>query len=53
MEKANEAFARGIGSNKNPACYTGNGAWSKETIKRLRYAHLLQYIHWLRHTNGN
>ncbi len=47
MKKAHESFAGAIRGD-NPPCYTSNGAWTKESGKRLRYGHLLQYIHWLK-----
>jgi hypothetical protein len=45
LKKGESFLARAI-SGDNPAFYTANGAWSKETAKRVRYGYLLQYAYW-------
>lgn len=47
LAKAREALALAMGTQSNPAVYTGSGAWTKESAKRLRYAHVLNYVEWL------
>jgi hypothetical protein len=51
LKKGESYLARAI-SGDNPAFCTGNGAWSKETAKRVRYGYLLQYAYWKQKTGG-
>ncbi len=46
IKKAQELFMKYAPRGDNPGVYNGNGAWTKEQAKHLRYGHLLQYIHW-------
>jgi PcRGLX-like protein central beta sandwich domain/PcRGLX-like N-terminal RIFT barrel domain len=46
IKKAQDLFNQYAPRGANPGVYNGNGAWTKEQAKHLRYGHLLQYIHW-------
>ena len=51
LKKGESYLARAL-QGDNPAFYTGNGAWSKETAKRVRYGYLLQYAYWKQKAAG-
>jgi hypothetical protein len=44
LKRAKTHFATAI--QGSPSCFTGGGAWTKESAKRLRYGHILQYACW-------
>ncbi|MFW6157898.1 MAG: hypothetical protein ACOC8E_00905 [Planctomycetota bacterium] len=48
LKKGEQLFIDYVSDRESPRCYTGNGAWTKETGKRLRNGHILQYAKWKR-----
>jgi hypothetical protein len=52
IAKAKDLFMRHAPGKPNPGVYNANGAWTKESIKKLRYGHLLQYILWKKKGGG-
>ncbi|MFO7900630.1 MAG: hypothetical protein R6V58_16410, partial [Planctomycetota bacterium] len=46
LKKGEQLFTDYVSDRESPRCYTAAGAWTKETGKRLRNGHILQYAEW-------